>query len=113
MSYNFSHCPNHIVRILIGHSMKHGKTEQPRICILCHRKVSRFVAETIAVVGMKMYWNIMHIHADVFRAQCAENLGAIGCDLCQIEANRIQMPRRVYLSADNRWHYPGKFTKNR
>ncbi len=49
-----------------------------------------------------MHRNVVHIDADILRAQRLENLAAVRLQLHSIKPDRIQMPRRIDLGSNRR-----------
>ena len=43
--------------------------------------------------------DVVHVHADIFRAQRLEHLPAIGGQLAEIEPDWIEMPGRIHVVA--------------
>jgi len=54
--------------------MKHWKGYERLISSLCDWIFAAFVAETLAVIGMSMNWDIMDIHADILRPQGGKDI---------------------------------------
>src|SRR5258708_22544456 len=77
--------------------MKHGEADETLVRIFGDWIFASPITEAVAIIGMVMYRNIVNVDADVFGAQCAKDRSAAHGDLFQIEANGIQVPRRVYL----------------
>ena len=77
------------------HRVKHGQTDQPLITVFGHEILPAPIAKLSRVIRVQMHRNVMHVDANVFRAQRARNLGAILRQFRQIQANGIQVPRRI------------------
>src|ERR1700678_1821771 len=71
---NPAHGSHHVRHIVIVHSVKHWQTDQPLVCVLCNWILSRPVAKAMAIVRMKMHWNVVHIHSDILRTYSPKNL---------------------------------------
>src|SRR5205807_7561714 len=82
--------------------MKHGQAYEPRIGILCYGEIPFGVTEAIAIIGMEVHRNVMHIHTDVFRSQGSKNLRSIRRKFFEVEANGVKMPCRLDVGPHNR-----------
>src|SRR5438105_1178650 len=60
---------------------------------------------------MVVHWNVMHVNADVFRAQCSEKLRAIPSEFLQLQLNRIHVLCRVHLRPDRWRNHAAHFAK--
>src|SRR6476646_8950768 len=61
MRYHLLDRTNHVFHVRIAHAMEHGQADQPLVGILRHRILAAPVTEALAVVGMAMHRNVMHV----------------------------------------------------
>src|SRR5579863_2829107 len=101
-SHNFPDRCDYVFYVLIAHGVEHWQADEPGIRVLGHRELAAFVSEMVAVVGMKVHRDVMHINADILRTQSSENFSTICRQTFQIETYGVQMPCRICLGT-NRW----------
>src|SRR3989442_6239785 len=113
MRYNFADGADHVFHIGIAHTVKHGQADQALISVLRHRILPAPVAKAIAVIGMKMYRDVMHVYSNVFLTKRSKDLAAIRREFCQVETNWVQVPRRIGLCTNRGRNYSPDLAKSR
>src|SRR5690349_20108927 len=91
---NFVYRRDDVLDILGAHGMENRQAEQAFVRLLRHRQLSSAITKPLAMITMKMHWDVMHLHPNVLRPRGTENLGPTRRELCHIQAHWIQMPRR-------------------
>src|ERR1039458_7415359 len=98
----------HVFDIMFGHRMKHGQADQPFIGVFGYRIAFTVVAETIAVVGMLVYRDVVNIHANIFGAKRAKNLSSACGEIFELQLDGVKVPRWVDSLAHYRASDAGK-----
>src|SRR5437762_104730 len=89
---NFAYGSNDAFDICFGHFRINRQRDNLVVDGTCVREVLRFIAELVAVIGMKVQRNEMNRCPDSFFSQCFNEIVAIDSKTLQGQLNYIKMP---------------------